>query len=61
MLSYILNLMFCQIIPDSEDEYELPREFTDVSKLSNDLANEYPTQKPEYYSPTWNHFIFNNM
>ena len=59
MLSYILNFMFCQIIPDSEDEYE--REYTDLSKLSNDLAEEYPNQKPEYYSPTWNHFIFNNM
>ena len=54
--------MFCQIIPDSEDEYELPREFTDVSKLSDDLAYEYPTtNRPEYYSYTWNHFIFNNM
>jgi len=50
--------LFCQVLPDSEDEYE--REYTDLSKLSNDLAEEYPNYKPEYYSPTWNHFIFNN-
>ena len=59
MLSYILNFLFCQVLPDSEDEYE--REYTDLSKLSNDLAEEYPYYKPEYYSPTWRHFIFNNM
>jgi len=57
MLSYILNFLFCQVLPDSEDEYE--REYTDLSKLSNDLAEEYPNYKPENYSHTWNH-LFNN-
>ena len=57
MLSYILNFMFCQILPDSEDEFE--REYTDLSKLSNDLAEEYQYEKPNDYSHTWNH-LFNN-
>ena len=58
MLNYIVNLMWCQILPDSEDELE--REYTNLSDLSNDLAEEYPHYKPENYSPTWRHFIFNN-
>ena len=59
MLNYILNFICCQILPDSEVEFE--RELTDLSNLPIDLiAEEYPNYKPEYYSPTWNHFIFNN-
>ena len=59
MLNYILNFMWCQILPDSEDEFV--RELTDLSDLPIDLiAEEYPYYKPEYYSPTWRHFIFNN-
>ena len=58
MLSYILNFIWCQILPDSEDELE--REYTDLSNLSNDLAEEYPNDKPENYSDTWTHFLSNN-
>ena len=58
MLSYILNFIWCQILPDSEDELE--REYTDLSNLSNDLAEEYPYEKPNDYSQAWNQFVSNN-
>ena len=58
MLNKILNFIWCQILPDSEDEFE--RELTDLSNLPIDLiAEEYPHYKPENYSHTWNH-LFNN-
>ena len=58
MLNKILIFICCQILPDSEHEFE--RELTNLSDLSNDLAEEYPHYQPEHYSPTWRHFIFNN-
>ena len=59
MLSYILNFIWCQILPDSEDEYE--REYTDLSNLPIDLVSaEYPYEKPNDYSQTWNQFVSNN-
>ena len=58
MFRYILILCFCQILPDSEDEYE--REYTDLSNFPIDLiSEEYPYEKPNDYSHTWNH-LFNN-
>ena len=58
MISYFYNLIFCAIIPDSEDEFE--RELTDLSNLPIDLiSEEYPYEKPIDYSNTWNH-LFNN-
>ena len=47
MFNYIFNLMWCQVLPDSEDEFE--REYTNLSDLSNDLAEEYPHYKPENF------------
>jgi len=59
MLSYILNFIWCQILPDSEDELE--REYTDLSNLPIDLVSEeYPYEKPNDYSQTWNQFVSNN-
>jgi len=59
MLSYILNFIWCQILPDSEDEYE--REYTDLSNLPIDLVSEeYPYEKPNDYSQAWNQFVSNN-
>ena len=57
MFNKILHFICCQILPDSEDEFE--REYTNLSDLSNDLAEEYPHYKAENYSHTWNH-LFNN-
>ena len=37
MLSYILNLIWCQILTDSEDELE--KEYTDLSNLPIDLVS----------------------
>ena len=59
MLSYILNFIWCQILPDSEDELE--REYTDLSNLPIDLVSEeYPYEKPNDYSYAWNQFVSNN-
>jgi len=59
MLSYILNFIWCQILPDSEDELE--REYTDLSNLPIDLVSEeYPYEKPNDYSQAWNQFVSNN-
>ena len=45
--------------PDSEDELE--KEYTDLSNLPIDLVSEeYPYEKTNDYSHTWNQFLANN-